>query len=74
MKTPTAPASPKQWERFLFDREGKKAMSFTLQTNTGMVMVMGFLDLAEEFDGYPKLVDTQLVQVNNSPCALWRAT
>lgn len=71
MKPSTA---PKQWERFLFDTEGKKAMSFTFQTNTGMVMVVGFLGIAEELDGYPKLVDTQLVQVDNSPCALWRAT
>lgn len=73
-KTPTAPASPKQQERFLFHTEGKKTMSFILQTNTGKVMVMGFLGMAEEFDGYPKLVDTQLVHVNNSPCAFWRAT
>lgn len=73
-KPPTAPASPKQQERFLFDTEGKKAMSFILQTNPGKVMVVGFLGMAEEFDGYPKLVDTQLVHVNNSPCAIWRAT
>lgn len=68
-KLSTAPASPKQWERFNFDTEEKKAMSFALQTNTGMVMVVGFLGIAEEFDGYPKLVDTKLVQVN-SPCTL----
>lgn len=49
-------------------------MSFTLQTNTETIMVVGFLSIAEEFDGYPELVDTQLVQVNSSPCALWRAT